>query len=86
MSLYWIFRRGLRSSLVMFWASPVRYWTNISLSRSQYRLHNESKTKTSGPTVAKVMTKAALLEQTVISGSTAMIFLTRVTGGELVAG
>lgn len=29
------------------------------------------------------MTKAALLEQTVMSGSTAMIFLTRVTGGEL---
>jgi hypothetical protein len=31
--------------------------------------------------VARVMTKAALLEQTLMSGSTAMIFLTRVTGG-----
>lgn len=29
--------------------------------------------------VARVMTKAALLEQTVMSGSTAMIFLTLVT-------
>jgi hypothetical protein len=33
-----------------------------------------------GRTVAMVMTKAALLEQMLTSGSTAMIFLTRVTG------
>lgn len=32
--------------------------------------------------VARVITKAALLEQTVMSGSTAMIFLTLVTGWE----
>lgn len=37
-----------------------------------------------GLAAARVMTKAALLEQMVMSGSTAMIFLTRVTGGELV--
>jgi hypothetical protein len=35
-------------------------------------------------TVARVMTKAALLEQTVMSGSTAMIFLTLVTESMLV--
>jgi hypothetical protein len=32
-----------------------------------------------GLAVARVMTKAALLEQTVMSGSTATIFFTRVT-------
>ncbi len=33
-----------------------------------------------GRTAARVMTKEALLEQMLMSGSTAMIFLTRETG------
>ncbi len=79
-SLYWIFRLGLRSILAMFWASVARCWMNISCVRVTVLGMVLVGTGKGGLAVARVITKAALLEQTVMSGSTATIFLTRVTG------
>lgn len=76
-----MFRRGLRSSFAMFSPSLARYWMNISCPSVSCAGRAYRRERGSELTVASVMTNAALLEQSLMSWSCAMIFFTLDTVG-----